>query len=213
MHLFMGGTFDPVHCGHLQGAREVCQLLDTDSIYLLPAKVPVHKTAPHTSTAARLAMLEIAIAPFPEIHLDLREVHSGADSYTLDTLKQLRAELGAQTPLIMVIGMDSFSTLPSWRGYRQFLSLCHIIVLQRPSYQLAESPEHHSLMQQRTESSDELKTSSAGKLLFYQQSPLNISASEIRQQLQKSLTPELLPSAVADYIKQHQLYKSMLAAT
>lgn len=213
MYVFMGGTFDPIHCGHLQGARQVSQLLSSDSIYLLPAKVPVHKTAPQVSTAARIAMLEIAIVPFPEIHLDLREVHSATESYTIDTLKQLRADLGEQHPLIMVIGMDSFTTLPDWRGYKQFLSLCHIIVLQRPNYQLVQSPEHHSLMQQRIDNSDELKTSSAGKLLFFQQPPLNISASEIRLQLQKSLTPELLPSAVADYIKQHQLYSSMLAAT
>lgn len=213
MYVFMGGTFDPIHCGHLQGARQVCQMLNADSIYLLPAKVPVHKTAPKATTAQRLAMLEIAVAPFPEIKLDLREITSATESYSLDTLKQLRAELGAQRPLVMVIGMDSFTTLPNWRGYQQFLSLCHIVVLQRPNYPLVKTAEHQILLQQQVSNSDALSTSSAGKLLFFQQPPLDISASDIRQQLHKSLTPGLLPSAVTEYIEQHRLYKSELAAT
>ncbi|EPJ44110.1 MAG: hypothetical protein OFPII_37700 [Osedax symbiont Rs1] len=216
MYVFMGGTFDPVHQGHIQGALQVSALFDNNAVHLLPAKIPVHKSAPTTSVEQRIEMLQLVVDKTAELQLDLREINRAEQSFTIDTLKQLRRELGATTPLVMVIGMDSFSSLPQWRDSRQFLGYCHILVLQRPPYVdlndahkqgKAELEQHREFFAQRIFDVKKLSSAAGGCLYFYQQPPIAISASEIRQQIKNKKHSYLLPIAVANYINQHHLYQ------
>lgn len=208
-YIFMGGTFDPVHCGHIEGALSVSQLFDDNLVHLLPTKIPVHKQIPSTSVAQRIAMLKLATEKYEAVTLDLREVEAATQSFTIESLKQLRCELGTKRPLIMVIGMDSFLTLPKWRDSDQFMQLCHIVVLQRPNYQQNKLAHDNLYFENIVESVDALKSSSAGKIFFLAQPPIDISASEIRRQITNSKTPNLLPVKVADYINRHHLYQEM----
>jgi len=207
MHIFMGGTFDPVHNGHVRGALHVSKLYNNAVVHLLPTKVPVHKAAPIVSNAQRLDMLQLVAQQYPNIAIDRREIEAQTKSYSIETLKQLRLELGNSLPLVMVIGMDSYLTLPSWRDYEMFLGLCHILVLQRPKYEIERSEQHQSLMLSRTEDVQQLCKSSAGKLLFIEQPTTDISASEIRAQIEHRQNADLLPIEVANYIDQHGLYQ------
>ncbi|NQZ29810.1 MAG: nicotinate-nucleotide adenylyltransferase [Oceanospirillaceae bacterium] len=206
-YVFMGGTFDPVHKGHIRGARHVSALFDVTPIHLLPAKVPVHKSAPSTTNVQRINMLKIALAQEPDLKLDLREINSTGASYTIETLKQLRTEIGATRPLIMVIGMDSFVTLPSWSEFEQFLSLCHIVVLQRPQYCLEYSERHKKLLMERVDNASALLKSTAGHLYFFEQPTTDVSASDIRRDIKNRKHSDLLPQGVADYIGQQCLYQ------
>jgi nicotinate-nucleotide adenylyltransferase len=211
MHLFMGGTFDPVHKGHVRGALHVSKLFNNAIVHLLPTKIPVHKAAPSTSSAQRLDMLNLVAAQYKNIAVDVREIESACASYTIDTLKQLRSELGASKSLVMVIGMDSFLTLTSWREYEEFFGLCHILVLQRPNYEIESEVErgeqYQLLMQHRAKDAQQLCNSSAGKLLFFEQPTTDVSASEIRMQVGCRQNSDLLPIEVANYIDQHGLYQ------
>jgi len=211
MHLFMGGTFDPVHKGHVRGALHVSKLFNNAIVHLLPTKIPVHKAAPSTSNAQRLDMLNLVAAQYKNIAVDVREIESSCASYTIDTLKQLRSELGTSISLVMVIGMDSFLTLPSWREYEKFLGLCHILVLQRPNYEVESEVErgeqYQLLMRNCARDTQQLCNSSAGKLLFFEQPTTDVSASEIRKQVECRQNSDLLPIEVANYIDQHGLYQ------
>jgi nicotinate-nucleotide adenylyltransferase len=205
----MGGTFDPVHQGHLQGALDVSEALKGADVYLMPTKIPVHKTPPKTSIEDRQAMLELAIVDYPQIKLDLRELNAVSNSYTIDTLTQLRAEYTENSALIMVIGMDSFNSLPTWKSFEKFLDLCNIIVLQRPNYEVVKNAFHRHLLAHRVIDAAELREAPAGKLLFLQQTPIDVSATEIRQQFQLQNHSKQLPAKVVDYIQEHHLYTQM----
>jgi len=213
MHIFMGGTFDPVHKGHVRGALHVSKLFNNAIVHLLPTKIPVHKAAPSTSNTQRLDMLNLVAAQYKNIAVDVREIESSCASYTIETLKQLRCELGASISLVMVIGMDSFLTLPSWREYEKFLGLCHILVLQRPNYEMESESEvergeqQQFLMQHRAKDAQQLCNNSAGKLLFFEQPTTDVSASEIRKRVGCRQNSDLLPVEVANYIDQHGLYQ------
>lgn len=208
-YVFMGGTFDPIHSGHIEGALQVSKLLNDTLVHLLPAKVPVHKAAPSTSPQQRIEMLKLAVAEYPLIDLDLREINSPEDSFTIHTLTQLRAQ-HSESSIIMVIGMDSYHTLAKWHESDRFLSLCHILVLQRPQYQSETGRfEPDSALAVNPE---ELLNTPSGKVFFFEQKPVDISASEIRQQVSNSLSTYLLPPKVAEYINQHQLYQAGVSA-
>ena len=209
MHIFMGGTFDPVHKGHVRGALHVSKLFNNALVHLLPTKIPVHKAAPSTSNTQRLDMLNLVAAQHQNIAVDVREIESSSSSYSIETLKQLRIELGASVSLVMVIGMDSFLTLPSWRDYEKFLGLCHILVLQRPNYEIEieNGEQQQLLLRNRTKDAQQLSNSSAGKLLFFEQPTTDVSASEIRTRVESRKNSDLLPIEVADYIDQHGLYQ------
>ena len=211
MYIFMGGTVDPVHKGHLRGARHVSALYGNAVVHLLPTKLPVHKAAPNVTNSQRLDMLSLAALEYREISIDLREINADTASYTIDTLKQLRREIGHHCSLVMVIGIDSFITLPQWRDYQQFLELCHILVFQRPNYSIAENGLNQALLLKRVEDAKQLVTSCAGKLFFLEQPNTNVSASEIRTLLAEGNKSELLPKAVAQYIDQHKLYQEISA--
>ncbi len=127
----LGGTFDPVHYGHLRFADEVRRSLGLKELHLVPAGDPPHRSGPVASAADRLAMLRLAVAEFPGLVVDSREVDRAGKSYTVLTLEALRRE-DAQRPLLLLVGADAFRGLPSWHRWRELFALAHLVVVARP---------------------------------------------------------------------------------
>lgn len=204
----MGGTFDPIHNGHLRTALEIQQWLGVSQLYLIPSKTPVHRDAPGCTSAQRLSMAQLAVQGENALGIDVREINSDKPSYTLNTLQELRGELGDETPICMVMGMDAYQTLPSWHEWQQFLALGHLIVVQRPGYQLAEDSVMGDLTRKhRADNPEELLSMPAGKVLIRELTPLGISATQVRQTISSGLSPRyLIPDQVWQYIKENQLY-------
>ena len=126
-----GGTFDPVHIGHLRSALETAELLGLDELRLLPAARPPHRETPQVSAQQRLAMVELAVAGVAPLTVDARELARDKPSYTIDTLESLRAELGSEAQLFLMVGWDAFCGLPTWHRWDELLQHCHMLVLQR----------------------------------------------------------------------------------
>ena len=138
MIAIFGGTFDPVHLGHINMAKQCVNALNLNTLYFMPCALPAHKMAPGISTEHRVAMLNAAIAPYPFFQLDLRELHRTGPSYSLLSLQELRAQ-HPNTPIVFLIGMDSFNNLDKWYQWQAITQLCHIVVYQRPGQQCAVS--------------------------------------------------------------------------
>ncbi len=207
-----GGTFDPIHFAHLRLAEEIGDRLGLVEVRFLPASIPPHRGAPNVTAAHRVAMVRQAIAGNPRFTLDDRECRRSGPSYTVDTLCELRAELGPQRPLLLLMGMDSYVALTTWSRWQQLYDHAHIVIAQRPGYALDPDqllPE----LGQRTRSAltadpAALHAQPAGRVLALDTSPLEISATAIRALLADGHSARyLLPEAVLDYIDQHQLYK------
>ncbi|WP_372761487.1 nicotinate-nucleotide adenylyltransferase [Pseudoalteromonas sp.] len=207
MIAIFGGTFDPVHLGHLNMAKQCVSAFNLNTLYFMPCALPAHKAAPGINTQHRVAMLNAAIAPYPFFKLDLRELKRSGPSYSLLSLQELRAA-HPTTPILFLIGMDSFNSLDQWHQWQAITQLCHIVVYQRPAQQRNVSGELHAYMQQaQVDDPSALGHSIAGKLYFLPGEPLDAASSIIRQQLKKTNKKnELLPDAVSQYIQQHALY-------
>lgn len=207
-YVFMGGTFDPIHNGHLRTALELQQWLGIQQVHLIPSKTPVHKGKPGTSADQRLAMAQLAVSSEPSLVVDDREIRSSKPSYSFYTLQGLREQLGESVSISMIMGMDSYQTLPSWLEWQRFLELCHLIVLQRPGYQLSET----SAMVEYTRKHQaidvtEIFSEPAGKVLIHELTPLGISATQIRQTIESGASPRyLIPDQVWQYIQENRLY-------
>ncbi|WP_027855633.1 nicotinate-nucleotide adenylyltransferase [Marinobacterium litorale] len=206
--VFMGGTFDPVHNGHLRTALEIRQWLDVPEVCLIPSKVPVHREAPGCTSEQRLEMVRLAVAGEPALTADAREILSDQPSYSLLTLESLREELGPGKSLCMVMGMDAYLTLPGWHRWERFLDLCHIVVVARPGYDYR--PEEHMRRltdQHAARSAQALKSSPCGYVLIHELTPLGISATQVRQLITRGESPRyLLPDPVWEYIQTNKLY-------
>lgn len=202
-----GGTFDPVHIGHLRTAVELRQLLDLDEIRLVPAARPPHREQPLVSAAHRVAMLRAAVYREPGLCVDDRELHRGGPSYTIDTLRELRAELGRQTRLCLCVGMDSLVGLSAWRQWRELTDYAHLVVAARPGW---SAPEHGPVAAWLTERwvRDSGRLSGvAGCVLVVEMTLLPVSATTIRANLAAGHSVRyLVPDPVLDYIHQQDLY-------
>lgn len=208
-HVFMGGTFDPVHHGHLRTALEIGDWLAVGKVWLMPCKQPVHRSEPGSSSLHRRAMLDLAVADEPRLGCDPRELESEQPSYTIYTLQQLRRELGEQKPICMVIGMDAFLSLPSWYRWQEYFSLCHIVVVARPGYTLTPDETLARLLGQRqTFDKGVLTAQPAGYIHVHQLTPLQISATQIRDLIRAGHSARyLVPDVVGRYIQQQHLYR------
>lgn len=215
LRVFYGGTFDPVHNGHLAIAGAARDLLDTD-IHIVPAADPPHRVPPGASARDRVAMLRLAIDGRPGLRLDLSEIerHARDDtrrSWSIDTLRAIRAESGSQAPIAWLVGADSFIGLPSWKCWRDLFELTHFVVADRPGSSLegSLSPElAQALEGRRIEEPVALGNSPAGRVLFMHQPLQPESATDLRHRITAGLPwRSLVPSAVADYIAQHRLYE------
>jgi nicotinate-nucleotide adenylyltransferase len=193
-----GGTFDPVHLGHLSVAWEASELLDAE-VRLMPASVPPHRAPPMASAVQRVAMLRAALQGQSRLTLDTRELERSGPSYTIDTLIELRAEQG-ERPLVLLIGADAFAGLPGWHRWRELFELAHIGVLSRPGVE-AELPDElqHVIANRRVENAAALRHASTGKLIELAVTPLEISATRIRELLVEGRDPRyLLPAGLFD---------------
>ncbi len=206
----LGGTFDPIHHGHLRLALELRDRLGFDQVRLLPCALPVHRESPGCSALQRLEMVELAVGHEPGLLVDDREVRADRPSYSFDTLQSLRAELGERASLTLVMGTDAFLQLDSWYRWQEFLQLCHILVVVRPGWHLPEQhPMRTWLEQHQAEQIETLLQRPAGSVVLQQLAALEISATAIRQQICAGQSPRfLLPDVVWNHIRQQGLYVS-----
>ena len=203
-----GGTFDPIHIGHLRIALELKQQLQLDEMRLLPCYLPPHRPTPGASANQRVDMLEIALQDCADLQIDKRELQRDKPSYTYDTLHDLRAEVGEQTSLCLCMGMDSFATLDTWHNWDQLLQLAHILVVARPGWLLPESGAVADLLQSHRRDSTAITQQAAGAIVVLEQRLLPISATDIRAQIRTGNSPQfLVPDGVWNYIRRNGLYQ------
>ena len=205
-----GGTFDPVHYGHLRVAWEVAEQLDCE-VRLLPSAQPPHRAVPAASAEHRAVMLELALRGQDRLKLDPRELDRRGTSYSIDTLTELRRELGPDRPLIFVLGADAFRALPTWHRWRELPDLAHLVAMTRPRQRLDKlEPELHAAMAGRwTGMVERLRAEPAGRVLVLRVTPLAISSSLVRAALEGGRSPRyLMPDPVLDYLLKHRLYRS-----
>lgn len=203
-----GGTFDPVHYGHLRTALEVKENFSLDEVRLIPCSQPPHRESPLTSPEMRLAMLKLAIQNQPGLVIDRRELDREGYSYMIDTLKSLRSEMPNKS-LLLFIGTDAFKGLADWHQWQQLFDYAHIIVITRPGYKTQQMSRF--LLSKVTEDHENLIHNKSGCLFFQSVTQLDISATVIRAKIETGLNPSfLLPDSVIEYIKQHKLYVEKL---
>lgn len=202
-----GGTFDPVHYGHLRAAAEVCEKLGVDDFRLLPAGQPPHRDHTGADAYHRLAMLELALAPYPDLAVDEREVRREGPSYMVDTLATVREEAG-QRPILFCLGQDAANQLSGWHRWRELFDLAHLVVMKRPRSRPRYSGEVAEVLRdRRVRSVKKLSEAPAGRVCTVGVTQLAISSTDIRSQLAEGRDPRfLLPSTVLAYIRKHGLY-------
>jgi nicotinate-nucleotide adenylyltransferase len=205
----LGGTFNPVHYGHLRSSLELVERLQLQQLRLMPCAEPPHREAPSCSAAHRAAMVKLAVAGEPRLACDARELQRRGKSYTIDSLQELRAELGAGQSLCLVMGCDAVLGITRWHRWQELLDWAHIVVIARPGWNLPESGVVADwLGNHRLENSQALQQRSAGGIIIEELRPLTISSTEIRALMQAGQSARyLLPEPVLDYIQIHSLYK------
>lgn len=213
LRVYYGGTFDPVHNGHVAIARAVRDGLDAN-VALLPAADPPHKPATHADAQQRATMLGLAIEGEPSLAVDRRELRREGPSYSVDTLRELRAELGPSQPIAWLIGSDSLLQLSTWHCWRELFEYAHVLAVERPGSRVdagwveQHAPEVHAEIAPRRRPAPALAQAPAGG---YATLPLDRqhqeSSSEIRRRIVAGESwQDLVPSAVAAYIRRHGLY-------
>lgn len=207
----LGGTFDPVHHGHLRLAEEAADACGLERVLLIPAAVPNLRDAPSTPAMHRLAMVKLAARGNARLVADDRELKREGMSYTVDTLLELRSELGAALPVCLILGADAFLRLPRWSRWRQLFDLCHVVVATRPGYDVdartAAVPELGDEWRARGAQPGELARRPAGAIARVDIPLLEISATDLRVRMSQGASVRyLLPDAVLDYIAAHRLY-------
>ncbi len=202
-----GGTFDPIHLGHLRTAFELLGVLGLGEMRFVPAGQPPHRDTPRADAALRLALVEAAIADQPGFVLDDREVRRTGPSYMVLTLRELRAEFPGR-PLCLVLGMDAFLGLPQWHEWRELLVLAHVVVAHRPGWRVpVEGPLGGLLASHRTDRVADLHESPAGRILVHAVTQLEISSTELRGLLAAGHDPRyLVPEAVRTVLRDTGCY-------
>lgn len=201
-----GGTFDPVHYGHLRAVIEVKEIFNLDQVRLIPNNTPPHRSEPSAIPKLRLEMLALAVGNLPGLIIDTRELEREGPSYMVDTLRSLRSDFPEKS-LLLFIGVDAFNGLTSWHRWSELFDHAHIVVMTRPGYLVDFKNEFFRTRQ--AFSADELIRLKAGKLFFQSITELDISASAIRKMIVEKRDPRfLLPDAVLDYIHRHHLYQN-----
>jgi nicotinate-nucleotide adenylyltransferase len=203
-----GGTFDPVHYGHLRSAFEMLQALDLEEVRFVPCSDPPHRGVTYANAAQRFRLVEIAIAGQQGFVADDRELRRGGPSYTIDTLGALREEF-PDRPLGLIIGMDAFLGLPTWHRWDEILDYAHIVVAHRPGWKapdigvLGELIEEHG-----THRADDLHARTGGRVHIHAVTQLEIASTEIRDLVAAGRDPRfLMPDSVRDAIRDMGLYK------
>jgi len=203
-----GGTFDPVHFGHLRPALEVQQALGLNEVRFIPAGQPPHREMPNATTPQRLSMLRAAVEDQPGFVVDEREVRREGPSYMVDTLTSLREEVG-QLPLCLILGYDAFLGLPGWHQWHRLIELAHLVITHRPGWNHDDLDDTlQSLVKQHERAFERLAEQAAGGLVFVPVTQLDISATSIREQIRAGQDIRyLLPDTVNRIISEQKLYR------
>ncbi|WP_373019507.1 nicotinate-nucleotide adenylyltransferase [Thiomicrorhabdus sp.] len=202
-----GGTFDPIHFGHLRPALEVQQKLGLEQVRFVPCYQPVHRGKPSVSAEQRCAMIELAIKGQPKFCLDTVEIDRGGPSYMVDTLVALKQSLGVDAALVLIMGTDAFANFHTWHNWREILQLSNIAVTHRPGEALPLYCEAGQILR-----AHHVKTFSqpCEQIVDVQVTQLDLSATALRNYLQQGQSVDyLMPPAVIDYIQQHHLYRDV----
>ncbi|HAY40865.1 MAG TPA: nicotinate (nicotinamide) nucleotide adenylyltransferase [Gammaproteobacteria bacterium] len=195
---FFGGSFDPVHYGHLINASNVKKDLGLDSMYLMPCSTPVQKSTLKFSNKQRIEMLELAIKEFSDISIDEREIIRNKTSYTIDSLTEISDQKPSST-ICLIIGMDCFVNLHTWKEYKEFYKYVHLIVIARPNYTKLKDNLYSF---EKCSHISKLKDCASGLIYFYNSELLDISSSDIRDKIQKNKSLSgLIPKSIINYIK------------
>lgn len=204
----LGGTFDPVHFGHLRLALEINQDLALDHVRMTPCYQPVHRAPAIASAEHRLSMLQIAVELEPTLQVDEREIHRHEASYTIDTLRSLKSDFDRER-LCLIMGNDAFMNFTTWHKWKAILEHCHIIVAHRPHFSIPTiGPMHETLSIHYTQNKSDLTKYESGKIFFQKITALEISATDIREQIAEQYNPRfLLPESVYEYMREHKLYQ------
>jgi len=201
----LGGTFDPVHSGHLQSAQELAQHMGYPHVYLVPCGDAYHKGGAQTPARQRLAMLELAIQQYPALQVDDRETHRKGATYTIDTLAQLREELGEQSHICWIMGTDTAAGVMHWKNWTRLFELANVLILKRPT---DDVPDLHSWPAEQTDNIEQFKKQPCGHVYICQLTQLDISSSEIRKRLKNNqMVADHVPPSVLHYIDTHGLYR------
>ncbi|QBX85893.1 nicotinate-nucleotide adenylyltransferase [Enterobacter roggenkampii] len=205
-----GGTFDPVHYGHLKPVEILANLIGLQRVTIMPNNVPPHRPQPEATSEQRKEMLALAIADKPLFRLDERELRRDTPSWTSQTLQEWRTEQGPDQPLAFIIGQDSLLNFPTWHKYETILENSHLLVCRRPGYPLTmrEAQYQQWLEDHLTANVEDLHNQPAGKIYLSETPWFDISATLIRERLQQGLAcDDLLPAPVLAYIHTHGLYQ------
>lgn len=204
-----GGTYNPIHFGHLRSALELVEKLGLDSLGLMPCAQPPLRESPACSAEHRAAMVELAVAGDAHLYCDKRELSRSGKSFTIDSLTELRAEFGPERSLCMVMGCDALLEINRWHRWRELLEQAHIVVIARPGWEFPVEGEVAQWLQlHRADTAAALRTAAAGSVLVEELRPLDISSTEIRELLAAGRSARyLVPESVLDYIYTHALYR------
>ncbi|MDO3385289.1 nicotinate-nucleotide adenylyltransferase [Gilvimarinus sp. SDUM040013] len=206
---FLGGTFNPVHHGHLRLALDLVNIVGFEQVRLVPCHLPTHRQQPSVSSDMRASMVGQAIAGCHVLALDRRELERGTATYSVDTLLELRRELGDDVSLSMIMGTDAYLGLPRWHRWRELLSLAHLVVVERPGYSLASHGELAEYDRQNTAELDALDNAAYGSIVHLSVRLLDISATQIRALIARGQSTQyLLPESVRHFISKHGLYSA-----
>ena len=205
-----GGSFDPLHNGHLNTALTVQKTFQFTKVFMLPCKSPVLKKATKASSKERISMLKLGLIRYPDFSVDLREIQREGPSYMVDTLKSYRNEVGHKVSISLILGMDAFKQLPKWHQWRSIIQLCNLLVLERPhaGCEFNDDPMKAFIKTHAVSHKNEFMHAISGKIYFYNAGCYDISSTLLRDKIKKGLSVEsYLPAPVLSYIKDHGLYQ------
>ena len=209
----LGGTFDPIHYGHLRLAEELGETLKLEAVRLVPSGTPPHRSAPHVAADHRLAMTRLAAAGNSRFAVDGREVQRAGPGYTFDTLAELRDEEGSARPLVLLLGADAFLEFATWHRWHEIFDLAHVAIAHRPGFPVERWTERMPQPLAREYTARHMQQplathlQPAGGIVVVPFTALDISATAIRDMLRAGASPRyLLPGSVLDYIREHHLY-------
>lgn len=208
MRAILGGTFDPIHWGHLNAASSVCEQIQSDHLVLLPSAQPPHRSYPGATAEQRFAMATLAAADIPNCTADNWELLQSRKSYTQLTLEQFH-QRWPQDTLVFIVGEDAFAGLESWYKWERLLDHAHLVVMRRPhSHNVFSETLQQWLANVQTKQPEQLHQHASGCVYLAETPAFDISATAIRNAIQTEQSwTHYVPNSVANYIQTHQLYR------
>ena len=204
----LGGTFDPIHLGHLRLAIDLAEKLGLEEVRLMPSFQPVHRESPTATQEQRLKMLQLAVDDIKELSIDDRELQREGPSYTLLSLQEIRKEIGPEQPLFFILGDDAFNQFDSWYQWQDIINYAHLLIAIRPGKHEQISEQLENFIENNEFKSIEYPYTACGTVIRIDNPMLDISSSEIRKRINENKNIRyLLPAKVYDYIEQQKIYR------